>query len=69
MDGLVEDFRDNAHFKIRVYLISAQNLSAMNSVIDFKSRMAGMTAMCTANPYPVLQIGDGNQDKNSVLVK
>ena len=28
-----------------------------------------MTAMCTANPYPVLQIGDGSQDKNSVLVK
>ena len=28
-----------------------------------------MTAMCTANPYPLLQVGDGNQNKNSVLVK
>ena len=34
----------------------------MNSVIDFKSRMAGMTAMCTANPYPVIQVGDINQN-------
>jgi hypothetical protein len=67
MQGLVNDSKE---FKIRVYLITAQNLSAMSSVIDFKSRMAGMTAMCTANPYPVIQVGDNVPDKGRAnLVK
>jgi len=57
MDSLKRDA--NSFFKVRIYLISAQNLSAMGTVIDFKSRLAGMTAMCTANPYPAIKIGDG----------
>jgi hypothetical protein len=32
----------------------------MGAVIDFKSRLAGMTAISTANPYPVLKVGDGD---------
>ena len=32
----------------------------MSSVIDLKSQLAGMTALCTANPYPVISVGDGD---------
>jgi hypothetical protein len=32
----------NANFKIRLYLISCQNLSAVDSNIDLKSRLAGL---------------------------
>jgi len=35
----------------------------MNSFIDIKSKLAGMNAMCTANPYPVFTIGDGINSK------
>jgi len=35
----------------------------MNSFIDIKSKLAGMNAMCTANPYPVFTIGDGVNTK------
>jgi hypothetical protein len=46
-------------FKVRVYIISGQNLSAMSNVIDLKSALAGMSALCTANPYVVVKIGGG----------
>ena len=57
MDILTRDH--NEAFKVRLYLINCQNLSAMGSVIDLKSRLAGMTAMCTAYPYPSVTVGDG----------
>lgn len=50
---------DTANYKVRIYLISAQNLTATGTVIDMKSRLAGMTALCTANPYAVFTCGDG----------
>ena len=31
--------------------------------------MAGMTALCTANPYPVLTIGDGVNDPEKNIKK
>jgi hypothetical protein len=37
--------------------------------LDLKSRMAGMTALCTANPYPVLKIGDGLNDNEKNIKK
>ena len=45
---------DSQTYKIRVYLLTAQNLTATGTVIDWKSRLAGMTALCTANPFPVV---------------
>ena len=54
-------------YKVRVYVISGQNLSAMNNVIDLKSKLAGMTALCTANPYVTIKIGDGiGEDRRKV---
>lgn len=53
---------DCVSYRVRVYLISAQNLTATGSKLDVKSRLAGMTAMCVANPYPALTLGDGRND-------
>lgn len=35
----------------------------MNNLIDYKSYLAGMYAMCTSNPYPWIKIGEGNNSK------
>lgn len=58
IDRLIHSYKEY-QFKVRVYLLSGQNLSAMASSIDLKSKLAGMTAMCTANPFFVLTVGDG----------
>lgn len=50
---------DKKPYKVRVYIVSAQNLTATGTVIDVKSRLAGMTAKSSANPYPVVLINDG----------
>lgn len=34
-------------------------MTATGVALDIKSRMAGMTALSTASPFPVLKIGDG----------
>jgi hypothetical protein len=44
-------------------------LAAQSSVIDLKSQMAGMTAMCTANPYPIITVGDGNATNSKIIKK
>ncbi len=46
-----------------------QNIAAMTSVIDMKSRLAGMNAMCSANPFPVIKVGDGNNANPLRLLK
>ena len=51
-------------YRVRVYLLAGQNIPALNNVIDLKSRLAGMYALCSSNPYPVLQISDGIPDEN-----
>jgi hypothetical protein len=61
--------KDTGNYKVRVYLISASNLTATGVVIDWKSRLAGMTALCTANPYCVLKCGDGFNNPETRNVK
>ena len=46
-------------YKVRVYLLTCQNLSATESYVDFKARLAGYQALCSADPYPVIKVGDG----------
>ena len=41
----------------------------MSNVIDLKSYLAGMTALCTASPYPVISVGDGNNNNESHMQK
>lgn len=56
--------KDRQNYKVRLYLISAQNLTAVNFVMDLKSRLAGYNALCSANPYPVIKISDGLTEEN-----
>lgn len=56
-------------YKIRVYLISAQNLTATGVSLDLKSRLAGMTALCTASPYAVVKVGNGVNNEEANIVK
>ena len=41
-------------FKVRVYLISCQNLTAVDSFVEWNNRLAGDSALSSANPYPVI---------------
>ena len=49
-------------FKVRVYLLTCQNLSALDSYLDLKSKLAGLKALCSADPFPVIIVGDGKND-------
>jgi hypothetical protein len=62
MRALTDQYND--WYKVRIYLLSGQNISAMNNLIDYKSYLAGMYAMCTSNPYPWIKIGEGNSNNN-----
>jgi hypothetical protein len=44
-------------------------LTATGTVIDMKSRLAGMTALSTANPFPVIKVGDGIWSEETKNVK
>ena len=44
-----------------MYLIAAQNLSATGVSLDWKSRLAGMTSLSTANPYVIISTGGGKK--------
>lgn len=46
-------------YRVRLYLLTAQNLTATGVYLDWKSRIAGMTALSAANPYPVVSINNG----------
>jgi hypothetical protein len=39
----------------------------MSNKVDFKSALAGMTAMCTATPYPQLILGDGDESNTKKI--
>jgi hypothetical protein len=41
----------------------------MSNVIDLKSYLAGMSALCTANPYVVITTGDGNNNNQNRFQK
>jgi hypothetical protein len=51
----------NRRFKARVYILRCLNLSAIDSYVDFKDKMAGYSAKCSADPYPVITVGDGKK--------
>ena len=38
-------------------------------MLDMKSRLAGMTALSSANPYPIVKVGDGISDEKAKSVK
>ena len=44
-------------------------MTATGTKIDEKSRLAGMTALCSANPYPVITIGDGENNPETRTTK
>lgn len=57
------------NFKVRVYLLTCQNLSAIDSYLDLKSKLAGLQALCSADPFPVIIVGDGKNDTQEQKVK
>ena len=48
--------KDTASYRVRLYLLTAQNLTPTGVYLDVKSQLAGMTALSAANPYPVVTI-------------
>lgn len=51
--------------KIRLTLLRAMELSAQIDETDLKRRLAGYSALSSANPYPVLKVGDGKNSPNN----
>ena len=60
----------HSDYKVRVYLLTCQNLSAVdNFVKDNKNWLAGNMALSSANPYPIIKIGSGENDPITKRVK
>lgn len=55
---------EKQEFKVRIYLISCQNLAAVDSFVEWNNRLAGDGALSSANPYPVIKLGQGNSANN-----
>lgn len=46
-------------FKCRVYILRCLNLTAVDSRANIKDRLAGYSALCSADPFPIVYIGEG----------
>ena len=60
---------EKQEFKVRVYIISCQNLTAVDSFVEWNNRLAGDSALSSANPYPVIKVGQGSTANNQAQVK
>jgi len=52
----MEELKD---FKCWVYILWCLNLTAVDSKANIKDRMIGYSALCSADPYPVIFVGEG----------
>lgn len=68
-DIFLQFLRRDIALKVRVYLYRALNLSAQSNFIDLHHRLAGLQALCTANPYPQLIVGTGQSQVGQNLSK
>ena len=50
-------------YKVRVYILTCQNLAAVDSYVEFKNMLAGDQANSSADPYIKLKVGSGVQDE------
>ena len=57
------------NFKVRVYILNCQNLTAVDNSADLHTVLAGGNAMCSADPYPVITIGSGYKDPVTKYVR
>ena len=57
------------NFKVRVYILTCKNLAAVDNYVDLKSRLAGDKALSSADPFPVIKIGNGENDLKTKRVK
>lgn len=62
-------FPDNPLVKVRVYLLTCQNLAAVGSAVEWKPKLAGLDALSSANPYPIIIVGEGTNDINEQQLK
>ena len=58
-------------FKIRVYILTCQNLCAVDNFVGggIANRLAGDYALSSADPYPMVKIGNGENDSRTKKVK
>lgn len=41
-------------YKVRVVILRCQNLTAVDPSLNINARLAGFSALCSADPYPIL---------------
>lgn len=44
-------------YKVHIYILACYNLTAVDSVVSFKEKLAGNIALCSADPFPVCRLG------------
>lgn len=66
---LMQLFHDTCQIKVRFYINRALNLAAQSNAIELKYRLGGYQALSSADPYPVVCVGDSKNDINSGVLK
>ena len=54
-------------YKIRIYLLRGLNLSAQADATELRDRLAGLDAFCSANSFPIIVVGNGENKGFDVL--
>ena len=56
----LEAFGSPPNLKVRVYLYRGLNLAAQSDNVEIGNRLAGLSALCSADTYPSFKIGQGD---------
>ena len=63
-DYILKSFLKFRTLKLRLTLLRAIELSAQTNETDLKRRLAGYSALSSADPYPSLKVGDGKNNQS-----
>lgn len=66
---LLNLFRDSCAIKVRFYILRALNLAAQSSATQIKYELGGYNALSSADPYPMVSVGDAKNNIDSGLTK
>ena len=66
---LLNYFKETCQIKVRFYVLRALNLAAQTDAIQLKYNLGGYNAMSSADTFPVVQVGDAENNVNSGVTK
>ncbi|CAD8189110.1 unnamed protein product [Paramecium pentaurelia] len=66
-EGFLQFFNQPYRLKVRLYILRCLNLAAQKQDIDAYHKMAGLSAVCSADSYPEIFIGESGHDNQDLI--